>query len=116
MRILYVEDTDAYVKILERVAEHLKYELRVAATGAEALKLLSPDLKLILTDVGLPDMDGFDMIRQIRAQLPDTPVVAFTARVMPGEREQCLEAGCTEYVPKPIGIPDLIALLKRYDV
>ncbi len=115
MRILYVEDTPAYIEIIERLANHLKHELLVARTGADALKLLGSDLSLIITDVGLPDMDGLEMIRQIRAQLPHTPIIALTARVLAGEREQCLAAGCNEYFSKPITVQQLLDLFKYYD-
>src|SRR2546428_5533439 len=93
VRILYIEDVDVYVDTVGRITSHLGHELLVAANGREGLELLNRQPALILTDLGLPDINGLDLIPQIRAHCPDTPLIAFTGRALEGEREQCLAAG-----------------------
>ncbi len=116
MRILYIEDKDTFVDMLERIATHMGHELLVAVNGAQGLELLSQKPTLIITDLGLPDMDGFELIPRIRALCPDVPLIAFTGKTLDGEREQCLAAGCAEYIPKPMSVPELMALFQRYTV
>ena len=112
-RILVVEDSVLNRDLLVQIFEDI-YELEVATDGAEAVRLANetrPDL--ILMDIGLPEMSGLEAVRAIRASGADTPIVAVTSRVMPGEREQALEAGCDDFVAKPIDDLQLVAIVDR---
>jgi two-component system cell cycle response regulator DivK len=112
-RILIVEDSELNRDLLVQIFEDL-YDIEVAADGAEAVQLAGetrPDL--ILMDIGLPEMSGLEAVRAIRASGAGTPIVAVTSRVMPGEREQALEAGCDAFVAKPIDDVQLVAIADR---
>jgi two-component system, cell cycle response regulator DivK len=115
MKILYIEDNPSNRLLVKRVLVVEGYEVLEAADGAAGLALAQrehPDL--ILMDMNLPDVDGYDLTRRIRAlpELSAIPVVAMTANVMHGDRERTLEAGCVGYIPKPIDVdalPDQVA-------
>jgi two-component system, cell cycle response regulator DivK len=112
-RILIVEDSELNRDLLAQIFEQ-DYDLVLAADGVEAVRLAAetaPDL--ILMDIGLPELSGLDAVRAIRAGGGDMPIVAVSSRVMPGEREQALEAGCDEFVGKPIDDSLLVALVER---
>jgi CheY-like chemotaxis protein len=96
---------------LESAGFHLVY----ARTGREALSRAaenSPDV--ILMDIQMPEMDGIEAIRRLRAdpRFAAAPIIAVTALVMPGDRERCLEAGATAYVSKPVGLRQLTNLIR----
>jgi two-component system, cell cycle response regulator DivK len=115
MKILYIEDTASNRLLVKRVLLVEGYDILEAPSGEAGLDLARrehPDL--ILMDMNLPDVDGYELTRRIRAipELSDVPVVAMTANVMHGDREKTLEAGCVGYIPKPIDVdalPDQVA-------
>jgi two-component system, cell cycle response regulator DivK len=112
-RILVVEDSELNRDLLVQIFEDA-YDLDVAADGAEAVRLATetrPDL--ILMDIGLPELSGLEAVQAIRASGAYTPIVAVTSRVMPGEREQALEAGCDDFVAKPIDDVELVDIVDR---
>lgn len=114
-RILYIEDNPENRMLVRRVLTAEGYTLLEAANGASGLRLAeedSPDL--ILMDINLPEMDGYELTTRIKLnpKLADVPVIAMTANVMHGDREKSLAAGCDGYIQKPIDIdllPDQIA-------
>jgi len=69
----------------------------------------------VLMDVMMPEMDGYDTIRAIRAmpRFETLPIVAVTAKAMKGDHEKCLEAGATEYIPKPVETRQLLLILQQ---
>jgi CheY-like chemotaxis protein len=89
----------------------------VVENGAEALEQVKKQkFQLILMDMQMPVMNGFEATEKIR-QLPeykDTPIIALTAFAMKGDREKCLEAGATDYIPKPIDSQEFIEKVKHY--
>jgi CheY-like chemotaxis protein len=89
-----------------------------AESGAEALGLLknTPGIELVLMDIMMPEMDGYQTTRAIR-QLPQfhsLPIIALTAKAMKGDREKCIEAGASDYITKPVNLDDLIWLLRAW--
>ena len=119
-RILLVEDNEMNRDMLMRRLERKGYKVVIAVDGAEAVKMAqskTPDL--ILMDIRLPVMDGWEAIRRIKI-MPATrsiPIIALTAHAMAGDMEKCVDAGCDDYDTKPIDFPRLLekmqALLKN---
>jgi CheY-like chemotaxis protein len=118
-RILYVEDNEDNVYMLKRRLERRGFTVEIAGDGAAGVaqaKAAPPDL--ILMDLSLPVMDGWEASRQLKAA-PETkaiPIVALSAHVMEGERQKALAAGCDEFDTKPVEFDRLLgkidALLK----
>ncbi len=106
-RILYIEDNPENRLLVRRILEAEGYTIDEATDGLAGLELavkLRPDL--ILLDINLPEVDGYDLARRFRdtPELKDTPILAVTANVMHGDRERTLEAGCDGYIQKPIDV------------
>ncbi|RMG88536.1 MAG: response regulator [Chloroflexi bacterium] len=117
MRILYVEDNPANLFLVKRVARMGNHEVMNYIDGADVLANFGQDNPdLVLMDIQLVgDLTGLDVVRELRKQGFKTPIVAVTAYAMAGDRERCLEAGCDEYMAKPLSVPVLIELLGRYE-
>ena len=115
MKLLYIEDTPINVRVMQRIAQHKDYQLRVASNATEGLALLQDGFDLILIDISLPDMDGLALAREIRTRLPSVPIVAVTAHALPDDKAKCLAAGCTDYVAKPFGWNTMLAFLTNYE-
>ena len=116
-RILIVEDNEANMYLIKFMLEKSGYEVIGAETGAAGVELAikeKPDL--ILMDVQLPDIDGLETTRRIRASEADShiPIVALTSFAMAGDREKALAAGCTGYIEKPINPETFIAEIEKY--
>jgi CheY-like chemotaxis protein len=112
-KLLIVEDSELNRDLLVQIFE-ASYEIELAADGRSALEMATaeqPDL--ILMDIGLPGMSGLDVVRAIRARSHDVPIIAVSSRVMPGDRELALEAGCDEFVAKPIDDLVLVEMVDR---
>jgi CheY-like chemotaxis protein len=115
-KILIVEDNEMNRDMLSRRLERKGFEVLAARDGEQGLQVAtseSPDL--ILMDMSLPVVDGWEATRRLRAA-EDTrriPVIALTAHAMSGDRERALEAGCDEYDTKPIEFPKLLAKIEE---
>ncbi|MFB0535509.1 MAG: response regulator [Anaerolineae bacterium] len=113
-KILYVEDNLMNRMLVRRLLEAEGYTVLEAEDGLSGIKMAQEELPdLILMDINIPGMDGFEATTKLKSieGLKDTPIVALTARVMDGDREMALTAGCDGYIPKPIDVdtlPDLI--------
>ena len=109
-RVLLVEDNPPTVDVLEMELKHLGYEVTVATNGLEAVKMaVSEPPDLVVMDILLPELDGLEATRQIRENpaTRDIPILAATAKAMPGDKEKCLAAGCDGYIAKPFGHREL---------
>ncbi len=118
VKILLVEDYKHSQIIVTRLLKKNNFEsIVVVENGAEALEQVKlQKFHLILMDMQMPVMNGFEATEKIR-QLPeykDIPIIALTAFAMKGDREKCLEAGATDYIPKPIDSQEFIEKVKHY--
>jgi CheY-like chemotaxis protein len=115
-KILLVDDDIRNIYSLTSVLEAQGAEILHAERGAEGIELLKahPDVDAALIDIMMPEMDGYETMRQIRSQkeIAGIPLVAVTAKAMMGDRQKCLEAGATDYIAKPVDIDMLLALLR----
>ncbi|GAB3478583.1 response regulator transcription factor [Nocardiopsis coralliicola] len=109
MRILVVEDDDRVARGLVTALRNARYEVERAATAQRALSAATADV--VLLDLGLPDADGFDVLRRLRDR-PHTAIIAVTARAEERERVRGLRAGADDYVVKPFGINELLARIE----
>ena len=115
-KILYVEDNDDNVYVMKGRLPRLGFEVVVAADGEQGVAMAeteAPDL--ILMDLRLPGIDGWETTRRIKAA-PATkaiPVIALSAHAMAGDREKALEAGCDDYDTKPVDFPRLLERIRR---
>jgi two-component system, cell cycle response regulator DivK len=112
--ILIVEDVELNIDLLTQILED-DYRLLVARDGAEGVALArqhSPDL--VLMDIALPGLDGYEAARRIRAASPTLPIIGLSALVMPGDAEKAIAAGCNDYVIKPVDEDLLFKKVKDY--
>jgi two-component system, cell cycle response regulator DivK len=110
-KILLVEDNEMNRDMLSRRLLRNGFEVSVAVDGQEGVDLVRSELPdLVLMDLSLPIMDGWEATRQLKAdeQTRAIPIIALTAHAMAGDREKALEAGCDEYDTKPIELPRLL--------
>ncbi|MES2130464.1 MAG: response regulator [Pseudomonadota bacterium] len=117
LKILVAEDNAINQKVVKQLLMHLGYRADVAANGVEALAALErQNYDVVLMDVQMPEMDGLEATRRLRARFgPDAlpRVIAMTANAMPGDRETCLAAGMDAYVSKPVELTDISAVLVK---
>jgi two-component system, cell cycle response regulator DivK len=116
-KILCIEDNNTNMILISRIVDAEGHDLIRAADGRRALEMLSdltPDI--ILLDINIPGISGLELARRIRedARLAEIPILAVTANVLVGDREKCLEAGCDDYLPKPLDIRRLRQLMRLY--
>jgi CheY-like chemotaxis protein len=114
--VLLVEDNEFNQRLMSFWLQRMKFRSALATTGGEALRVaaeLHPDI--VLMDMSLPDLDGWEATRRLRAN-PSTekiPVIALTAYAMAGDRERALDAGCDDYLTKPVNFAELLTRMKR---
>lgn len=112
--ILIVEDVDLNIDLLRQILED-DYRLLVARDGAEGVALSDrhqPDL--VLMDISLPVMDGYEATRRIRAKFPALPVIGLSANAMQSDAERALAAGCNDYLTKPVDDRLLLEKLDKF--
>ena len=107
--ILYVEDNfdnRVLVKRILMVEDHIVFEAADGQEGIEVAEREKGDLDLILVDINMPEMDGYEVTKRLRKipELAHIPIVAVTANVLRGDRERSLEAGCDGYIQKPLNV------------
>jgi two-component system, cell cycle response regulator DivK len=112
--ILIVEDTELNIDLLTQLLED-DYNLLFARDGAQGVALATdnnPDL--ILMDISLPVMDGYEAAGKIRESLPATPIIGLSAHAMAGDEQRAIEAGCNGYLTKPVNDELLFDMLKKH--
>jgi CheY-like chemotaxis protein/HAMP domain-containing protein/GAF domain-containing protein len=116
-RILIIDDDMRNIFATTSVLERYGVEVVFAESGRDGINILThnPQIDAVLMDIMMPEMDGYEAIRAIRAmpQFAALPIVALTAKAMKGDREKCLEAGASDYVTKPMDTEQLLMILRR---
>ncbi|MFH8679238.1 HAMP domain-containing protein [Streptomyces lydicus] len=114
-RILIVDDDIRNVFALTHVLGRVGIRVKYAENGREGLEVLdrTPDVSLVLMDIMMPEMDGYEMIKAIRQtpRFAELPVIALTAKAMPGDREKAIESGVNDYIPKPVDVDRLLSVI-----
>jgi CheY-like chemotaxis protein/signal transduction histidine kinase len=117
-KVLIVDDDVRNIFALGSVLERHDMSVVTAQTGLEAVSILeqTPDVAIVLMDIMMPEMDGYQTMHLIRTQpsLRRLPIVALTAKAMKGDREKCLEAGASDYLAKPVNTDQLLATLRLW--
>lgn len=115
MRILYVEDNDDNIYVLKNRLTRAGYTILIARDGAAGVEMATTERpNLILMDLSLPVMDGWEATRRLKST-PETkgiPVIALTSHAMVGEREKALAAGCDDFDTKPVELPRLLEKIR----
>lgn len=116
LSILIVEDDDISEMLLEIELQKIGKKLLKARSGIEAIEMIQshPEIDLILMDIRLPQMDGYEATRQIRQFNKEVVIIAQTAYALTGVKEKAIEAGCNDYIAKPIRIAELRVMLNKY--
>ena len=117
--ILYIEDNPDNMMLVKRALEARGYKLRQAMNGLDGVAAAErEDVDLILLDINLPDIDGYEVARKIRSSpkhvLAYVPIIAVTANALKGDAEKALSAGCDVYMSKPINIRELWARVEAF--
>lgn len=117
--ILYIEDNPDNMMLVKRALESRGYTLTEAVNGLTGVATAeSTDVDLILLDINLPDIDGYEVARRLRSSekpaLAYTPIIAITANALKGDAEKALSAGCDVYMSKPINIRELWARVEAF--
>ena len=117
-RVLVVDDDVRNIFALSSVLERRGMTVLTAGTGREAIATLesTPDMAIVLMDIMMPEMDGYETIRVIREKgtFRRLPIIALTAKAMKGDREKCLEAGASDYLAKPVNTEQLLSALRLW--
>jgi len=115
--VLLIEDNEQNRYLTTFLLEACGYEVRCAVDGAEGVAMAASLLPtVILLDIQLPTMDGYEVARRLRRNpaLDGTPIIAVTSYAMPGDREKTIEAGCSGYIEKPIDPETFVAQIEHY--
>lgn len=117
--ILYIEDNPDNMMLVKRALEGRGYHLLEAVNGLSGVEMAEREsVDLILLDINLPDIDGYEVARRIRhsskTSLLHIPIIAVTANALKGDAEKALEAGCDVYMSKPINIRELWARVEAF--
>jgi CheY-like chemotaxis protein len=114
--ILIVDDDARNVFALSQILEEKGLRIEKAFNGKEALQQLAehPEIDLVLMDIMMPEMDGYETMRAIRKNesYKRLPVIALTAKAMKEDRHKCIQAGATDYLPKPVDVSQLLSLIR----
>jgi CheY-like chemotaxis protein len=116
--VLLVDDDARNIFALSSVLERRGMHVLTATTGREAIALLesTAEVAIVLMDIMMPEMDGYETMGAIRnkAEFRRLPIIALTAKAMKGDREKCLEAGASDYLAKPVNTEQLLSALRMW--
>jgi len=116
LKILIAEDDETSEMLISITIKEFSKKVLKARTGSEAIEICrtNPDLDLILMDIQMPDLNGYEATRQIRQFNKDVVIIAQTAFGLSGDRKKAIEAGCNDYMAKPINKDELLSLIQKY--
>ena len=113
---LVVDDDGRNIFALTSLLENQEMDVISATNGRSAIDIIqnTPELSIVLMDIMMPDMDGYETIGEIRkiSQFHNLPILALTAKAMKGDREKCLDAGASDYIAKPVNTDQLLSLMR----
>jgi two-component system KDP operon response regulator KdpE len=112
LKVLVIDDEPPIRKLLRMGLETQGYQILDASNGKRALELMSDKPDLVILDLGLPDMQGLELLRQIRAARKDVPVVVLSSRGDEVAKVAALDQGADDYVTKPFGMEELLARIR----
>jgi hypothetical protein len=117
-KVLVVDDDIRNIFAMTSLLERKKMRVLSAESGREALEALkkNPELDIVLMDIMMPEMDGYDTMKAIRQKenFQFIPIIALTAKAMKGDREKCIESGASDYITKPVDTEQLLALMRTW--
>ena len=114
-KILVVDDDLPSIIIVEKLLKGTGLEIIRARNGVEAVDLAeTKNIDAILMDIKMPIISGYDATRAIRKFNPNIPIIAYTAYALNGDRQKCLDAGCNDYLAKPVYPKDMLAMIAKY--
>jgi CheY-like chemotaxis protein len=115
-KVLVVDDDARNIFALTSVLENHEVEVISATNGRQAIEMIeaTPDLSMVLMDIMMPEMDGYETMKEIRKkqEFRTLPILALTAKAMKGDREKCLDAGASDYIAKPVNTNQLLSLMR----
>jgi CheY-like chemotaxis protein len=116
LKILIAEDEESAYEFLSIILKNIGREILHAKTGTEAVRFSkeNKDIDLILMDVRMPEMGGYEATRKIREFNKDVKIIAQTAFALTGESAKAIEAGCNDYISKPINKDDLFMMIGKH--
>jgi len=116
--ILIIDDDDRNIFALSAVLKAKGFMIKSATNGKLGIEVLktNPTISLVLMDIMMPEMDGYEATRLIRMddQIKNTPIISLTAKAMVGDKEKCIEAGANDYCSKPVIIDELMEKINSY--
>ena len=114
--VLIIEDDPSSRIYFKKVLEELRLNILEAANGEQGVQIFRehPEISVVLLDIRLPEVSGFDILKELKKERPEVPVIAQTAFAMSGDRDDCLKAGFDEYVSKPVSRKTLIGILQKF--
>jgi CheY-like chemotaxis protein len=116
--VLLVDDDARNLFAVTSLLEHCGIRVIAASSAREGIQCLreNSDIDLILMDIMMPGMDGYEATRSIRSrdEFAHLPIIALTAKAMPGDREKCLQAGCSDFIAKPVNSEHLLDVMQKW--
>ncbi|MBN1795423.1 MAG: CBS domain-containing protein [Sedimentisphaerales bacterium] len=114
-KALVAEDTPTNQTLIQLLLERLGLDVTIAEDGMQAVERAQAEsFDIILMDIQMPNMNGYDATKKLRQEGFDKPIIAVTAHAMKGDREKCLKAGCDDYISKPIDRNELVKVLRLH--
>jgi CheY-like chemotaxis protein len=114
-KILVAEDNYINQKLMEKLFQYKGWECKLVEDGTEAVNILEKEyFDIVLMDISMPDMDGYQATQLIRKVNKEIPIIAITANAISGFREKCIECGMNDYISKPFRKEELFAVIEKF--
>ena len=113
--LLVIEDDEASFRLIEAALRIIELKIIHAADGLEGVQLfVGNNVDLVLLDIQLPGMDGYEVLNHLKKMKPEVPVIAQTAYSMSNEKDKCIDLGCSDFLTKPLNIIQLRKVISKY--